>query len=80
MGTYIGPNNGEGITLYIDGEQVASDTIKSGRSGSAEDGKIVVGRYFADRDERYSSVMVDELLFFNASLTNDDVQLIYNSV
>ena len=58
---------------------MASDTDKSGRSGSVGDGRIVVGRYLADRDENYTSVQVDELLFFNASLTNNDVQLIYNS-
>ena len=57
----------------------ANNTTKGSGSRSAGDGRIVVGRYYSDRDERYVSVQVDELIFFNAALTNDDVQLIYNS-
>ena len=75
---YIGPS--DGIRGYIDGEEKASGTHKTAFATSAGDGRIVVGRLFTDRDEQYTSVQVDELIFFNAPLTSDDVQLIYNSV
>ena len=46
---------------------------------TAGDGRIVVGRRYTSSDEKYASVMVDELVFFDAALTSDDVQSIYNS-
>ena len=80
MGNYIGPNNGKGIRMFVDGAQVASDTTKQGGPYPVGDGRIVVGRFYVDRDQDYTSVQVDELIYFNASLTSDDVQSIYNSV
>ena len=65
--------------MYIDGEQVVSGT-KYGGSYSAGDSRIVVGRLFTDRDQDYASVQVDELIYFNASLSSDHVQSIYNAV
>ena len=79
MLNYIGPNDGEGIRMFIDGAEVRSSTTGSGRSASVGEGRIVVGRYYPDRDEHYASVQVDELIYFNAALTNEDVQSIYNS-
>ena len=76
---YIGPNDGEGIRGYVNGVEVASDTTKTNASHSAGDGRIVVGRFKTDTDLSYASVHVDELIYFEASLTNDDVQSIYNS-
>ena len=75
---YIGSNNGEGIRMYVNGTEVASDKYKTARSRPAGDGRIVVGRYLIDTDEYYSSIEVDELIYFNASLTSDEVQSIYN--
>ena len=75
---YIGPNDGEGIRIYYNGTQVASGTNliryfdqSVSKSG---DGRIVVGRPFTDKDERYVSIQVDELIFFNRALTTDEVQ------
>ena len=76
---YIGPNDGEGIRVFYDGEEVASDTTKYASPLSAGDGRIVVGRHFPYQDWNYASVQVDELIYFNAVLTSDDVQSIYNS-
>ena len=45
----------------------------------AGDGKIVVGRQYTNRDEQHGSVEVDELIYFNAALTSDNAQSIYNS-
>ena len=76
---YIGPNGGQGISVFINGVQVVSETTKQGGSRSAGDGRIVVGRRYTDRDWDYASVVADELIYFNAALKSDDVQLIYNS-
>ena len=81
VGNYIGPNDDEGFKIYYDGTEVASDTTKSLVSRSPGDGRIVVGRQYTDRDQdnSYASLEVDELIFFNAALTSDHVQSIYNS-
>ena len=81
MLNYIGPNNGEGIKIYYDGQEVDSDTEKVVWHLPGEDGRIVVGRLqtYKDQNGSYASVQVDELIYFNAALTNDDVQSIYSS-
>ena len=76
---YIGPNDGQGIRIYYDGAEVRSDTTKSAYSYSTGDGRIVVGREYNNQNNRYASVEVDELIYFNASLTSDEAQSIYNS-
>ena len=64
--------------MYYDGQEVESDIEKDPtRSFIFGDGRIVVGRLLTDQDDSYSSVQVDELIYFNASLTSDEVQLIY---
>ena len=76
---YIGPKNGQGIRMHVNGADVVSDTNKTAQSLTTGDGSIVVGRLFTDSNSYYSSVDVDELIYFNAALTSDDVQSIYNS-
>ena len=70
---YIGPNSGEGIRIYMDGSEVGSDTSKRVWSGSTGDGRVVIGRYYTDQDKEYSSVHIDELIYFNNSLTNEEI-------
>ena len=66
--------------MFIDGTEVVNGTDKSATSKSAGDGRIVVGRVYTAQDNYYGSVQVDELISFNAALTSEDVQLIYNAV
>ena len=73
MLNYIGPNNGERITLYINGTEVDSATTKDGGPFSAGDGRIVVGRFLTDYDGYYTSLEVDELIFFNSAIVLDDI-------
>ena len=77
---YLGPNDGEGVRIYIDGAEVASTSYRYDESRPAGDGKIVVGRYYTEGHTDLASVQVDELIYFNASLIDTDVQSIYNSV
>ena len=79
MLNYIGSNDGEGIRIYFNEQEVGSDTTNITTTHSAGDGRIVVGRYYTNQDQNYASVQVDELIYFNAALTTDDVRSIYNS-
>ena len=76
---YIGPNVGQGIILYNNGEEWRSDTNKYGGTYSAGDGKIVVGREYTTIDDSYTSMQIDELIYFNQALSDDEIQLIYNA-
>ena len=76
---YLGPTSGQGIRIYYNGNEVASDTTKTTYSYSPGDGRIVVGRRHTDRNQNYASVQVDELIFFNQALSDNEVQLIYNA-
>ena len=70
---YIGSDNGEGIHIYYDGVEAGSDTSKFAASYGIGDSRIVIGRLYTDRDERYASVELDELMFFNVKLTNSEI-------
>ena len=74
MLNYIGPNDGEGIRIYVNGVQVASDNMKIAVAYQSGDGRIVVGRYYTDSNRLYTSVEVDELIFFNRSLTLEEIK------
>ena len=75
---YLGPNNGQGIRIYYNGTEVASDTTKTSYRLSAGDGRIVVGRYRTNRNDHYGNMQVDELIFFNEALSQDDITMLHN--
>ena len=80
---YIGANDeDDGIVIFIDGEKVGSETDKILFSESLPtgDGRIVVGRKHTDGNWGYASVQVDELIFFNQSLTREKVPLLSTGV
>ena len=70
---YIGPNDGQGIRIYLDG--VLSDDTKSlDQDPSPQgEGRIVVGREFTHFDDKYASVTLDELLIFNQTLSDQQM-------
>ena len=74
---YIGPNSGEGVRMLVDGAEVASDTTRYGGSYLGGNGRISVGRYWTNRNKDYTSVIVDELIFFNRYLTSEEIKDIY---
>ena len=78
MLNYIGPNNGEGLRVFYNGTQVATDNTKSTALFTSGDRRIVVGRYYTGRRQRYASVEVDELMFFNHSLSIEQVNRLQN--
>ena len=75
---YIGPDNGQGIIIYQDGEESVKEINKSGGTNPPGSSRVVVGRRYSDEDTDYTTVLVDELLFFNWKLTIQDIQQIAN--
>ena len=76
---YIGPNNGEGIKMFYNGAGAGGDSSKSIASLVAGDSRIVVGRHYTNRDSRYASVQVDELVFFNQYLSIEQIRKLQNA-
>ena len=66
--------------VFHDRVEVVRDTIKSSDSFPSGNGRVVIGRYFTDQDKEYSSVHIDELIYFNNSLTNDQIELLGRAV
>ena len=80
VGVYYGPNEGEGITLYVNGIQAERDTTQAAMSSVIlGSGKLVAGRKRTEINDRYASVEVDEILLFNRKLSSLEVQMIYNA-
>ena len=77
---YIGLNNGEGTRMFIDSVEVSSATTKDTGLHSPGDERIVVGRWYKDKDDKYASVQIDELIFFNNLLSSEEVHLLYSAV
>ena len=77
---YIDPEDGQGIQMFFDQAEVSLGTHKNTFSRSAGDGRIVVGKYYTELDQDYASVMIDELIFFNKTLTNYEIEALYNNV
>ena len=73
MFNYIGPNEGQGIRIYQDGNLMGNVTTLTNPYSGKSSGKIVIGRRYPYINNFYSSVEVDELLFFNQSLTEPEI-------
>ena len=67
---YIGPENRQGIQVYLDGLLTGSDSNKTSGINSPGDGRVVVERSKTDRNGNYTFIDVDELLFFNEKPIN----------
>ena len=81
---FTGPNAGEGFQIYHDGVNVRNDTTKVSLANSLRylppnNGRIVIGRFRVDADSGYASVQVDELLFYNRTLTKPESTMLSNN-
>ena len=71
---YLGPNNGEGIRMYMDGNQMEfGDSTKTPSSNSQGNGRVVLGRLYTNTNAHYGNADMDEILLFNQSLTDDQI-------
>ena len=77
---YIGPNNGDGIRIFCDVAEVASDTTRDPSSLPAGNGTIVIGRVYSDVNDHYGNGQIDELLFFNQALSVNDIKELYDTI
>ena len=69
-----------GDAMYINGTEVMRATNWYDEYNfSAGDGRIVVGKRQTDANQDFASVQVDELIFFNQALTDEEIKSIYNS-
>ena len=78
MLTYIGPNRGQGIRLFKDGALEDYDDSDWNRAFTAGDGRVIIGRRYVNRFYDYGHVEVDELIFFNKALQEDEVRELYD--
>ena len=78
MLNYIGPNDGEEIRVYYNGQEEVNG-VTADATRSAGDGRIVVGRRYIDEDSQYASMQIDELIFFNKALSTTDIERLYNA-
>ena len=53
---------------------IGSGNMKSLYAYKAESGRVVLGRQYIDDNDHYASVDVDELLFFNETMTDQNIQ------
>lgn len=80
VANFIGPSNGEGIRIYVNGDLFGSDVEKSDAIRRTGNGKVMIGAPYIDNPTGYSdgNVTVDELMFFNQKLEPAEILMIYN--
>ena len=64
----------------MDGTLTGSDDTRVAKDFFVGRGSVVIGRQFTNLDEKYGSVDIDELLFFNAKLTGEQISSIANMI
>ena len=66
---------GSGITVYQDGIRVGTSTVKGSDSVSKPrgDGRVFIGKRVTTGDQRYTSVLVDEVKMYNSQLSEDEI-------
>ena len=67
------------FVLYVDGEIKLSAFRKKPRDSEPADGRIVLGRTFSEVNDYYTSMEVDELLFYNHDSDPDEIKAWYES-
>ena len=77
MINYIGEDEQLGMELYLNGIRQAHDNTSSPPTRTQGNGRIVIGRFLTEEDHSYTTVEIDELLFFNATLTPDQITTLY---
>ena len=80
---YIGPEHGQGIRIYYNGVKLDGGSYKTppGKPTSAANGSVTVGKFkncYYSVTIDYSTVALDELLFYNVKLTSHQIRELYN--
>ena len=65
---------GRELELYEAGQPNGRDTVLNTLfEYGPVSGRIIIGRYYSEQDGFYGSVQVDELLFFNEPLSEEEI-------
>ena len=64
--------------VYQDGVQTGSDVTQSNRVEQPGEGRVVLGREYTNKNGRYGSVDLDELILFNQALSVEQIWDIKN--
>lgn len=76
---YLGPEpEVGGISVYNDNAFVGSQPDSISLESSPGTSDVVLGRRYTDEDNYYTSLQVDELMFFNRNLSASDIKAFYN--
>ena len=75
---YIGPDNGQGIQIYYDGQIRDSNEAKQTSMFETGNGFIAVGKRLHDKQEGYASLEIDELALFNTTLSDDVIMQLFD--
>ena len=75
---FIGPNSGEGIQAFKDGTLQERDLYDYSGTYTDGEGRVVIGRKYVSISQDYAHVEVDELIFFNQALLEEEVNELYN--
>ena len=74
---FMGPNTGEGFNLFIDGMMRGVSARSTLNHGAINNGRIAVGRRLIENNNYldYTSFAMDELFFFNRTLTDTEITM-----
>ena len=75
---YFGPENGMEIKLYQNGGFLKQGSGKISGDYLSGDGRLVVGRQITGWNQNYGSVDLDELLMFNATISEEEIEALWS--
>ena len=64
---------------YVNGRLALSDHTKFAQATEPGNGRIVLGRAYGEVDDFYTSMIVDEAVFYNDALVPADVNQLYRN-
>ena len=74
---YLGPNNGQGLVVYVNGTREGRDKTMYGGANQPGNGELIIGRKYTDWDDKYASVAVDEMTLWNRELSAQEIENLY---
>jgi hypothetical protein len=75
-GTYNGNSNASGISLFVDGRQVSTNTILNSAVGSLlNSGDTTIGS--VTTNQFFLAAHLDDIILFSTNLTPNEIQFIY---
>ena len=67
------------FVLYVNGELALRDTTKKPQDSEPSDGRIVLGRPYSEVDDYYTSMEVEDLVFYNSATDPEEIKTLYET-